>query len=467
MPFLVTSRSGNYLFFAGTVCYLGGLAASLHEGAQTDYRLLWLFVSVRVASLILLISLAARQRSLTVWIFWSMLAGLEVGVDAPQFALHLRVFSDVFLRLIEMIVAPLVFGVLVTGIGKHTTSGEIGRLALKSLVYFEVLTTLALVIGLVIINLSKAGSSLASIYPLAHSLPLTQSKPLPTWDGFLLDAVPENLAKSVAENHVLQLVVFAILFGFAVGRLRDNQKRPLLAFFDSFTAAVFQLTNLILYIAPLAVGSALAYAIAHSGFGIMFGLGKLVVALYAAIAIFILLGMLPVALIARVPVRRFLVAISEPAVIAFATSTSEAALPVAMERMEKLGVPGKIVGFVIPAGYSFNLAGSCLYLSLAAVFIAQAGGIHLSLLNQVMMLWTMMLTSKGIAGIPRAVFVVLTATVASFHLPVAILPILLGVDVLMDMGRSTVNVVGNCLASAVIARWEGTTFALPATYIHK
>lgn len=462
-----TLRSGNYLFFGGTLCYLGGLAASLHEGAHNDSSFLWLFISVRIVSLILLISLASKQRSLTIWIFWAMLAGLEVGVDAPRFALHLRIFSDIFLRLIEMIVAPLVFGVLVTGIGKHTSSGEIGRLALKSLVYFEALTTLALVIGLVIINVSKAGSSLASIYSVASSVPVTQSQQLPTWAGYLLDAVPENLAKSVAENHVLQVVVFAILFGVAVGRLRDDQKRPLLAFFDSFTAAVFQLTNLIMYIAPFAVGGALAYAVAHSGFGIMFGLGKLVVALYAAIVVFVLLGMLPVALAARIPVRRFLAAISEPAAIAFATSTSEAALPVAMERMEQLGVPGKIVGFVIPAGYSFNLAGSCLYLSLAAVFMAQAGGMHLSFFSQVMMLWTMMLTSKGIAGIPRAVFVVLTATAASFHLPVGILPILLGVDVLMDMGRTTVNVVGNCLASAVIARWEGTRFALPATYAHK
>ena len=342
------------------------------------------------------------------------------------------------------------------GIGRHGSSRDVSRLALKSLVYFEVLTTVALVIGLLAIHVSKAGVGLAPLAPTASSALQQPTASQLTWENTLLDAVPENLAKSVAENHVLQVVIFAILFGIAAGRLKEKQKQPLLAFFESATAAMFQLTNLVMYVAPLAVGGALAYVVAHSGFAVMIGLGQLLLTLYAAIAAFAILGMLPIALLFRVPLRRFLVAVAEPAAIAFATSTSEAALPVAMERMEQLGVSGKIVGFVIPTGYSFNLAGSCLYLSLAAVFLAQAGGIHLTLASQLIMLWTMMFTSKGIAGIPRAVFLVLMATASSFHLPIELLPVLLGIDPLMDMGRSGVNVIGNCLASVVIARWEGS-----------
>lgn len=453
-----TQRRVNLFFVIGTLCYAGGFAVSLYESARGGSFLLWLYTCVRALALLLVFLLTAKRRSLAVWIFWSMLAGLEIGLDVPQFALHLRIFSDIFLRLIQMIVAPLILGILITGIGKHASSKEIGRLALKSLVYFEILTTLALVIGLVAINISRAGIGLADLHVASSTATVASSLPQLTWDSFLLDAVPENMAKAIAENHILEVVVFAILFGIAIGQLRDNQKQPLLSFFDSFTAAIFRLTNLIMYTAPFAVCGALAYTVAHSGFGILLGLGKLVLTLYAAIAAFALLGMLPAALLARVPLRRFLIAISEPAAIAFATSTSEAAMPVAMERMEEFGVPAKVVGFVIPTGYSFNLAGSCLYLSLAAIFMAQAGGIHLSFLSQMMMLWTMLLTSKGIAGIPRAVFVVLTATAASFHLPIEILPVLLGVDVLMDMGRATVNAVGNCVASAVIARWEGAAF---------
>jgi proton glutamate symport protein len=444
-----------YLLAAGAVLYISGLAALLLGNGLAGPFLRWSAISVRLISLILLAWWALRKRSSTIWIFWSMVAGIEAGLDVPLLASHLRILSDLFLRLIQMIVAPLILCVLVTGISKHGDRRGISRLALKSLIYFEVLTTIALAIGLLAINISRAGYGLtpasATILHTVQNYPASQL----TWKSALFDAVPENLAKSVAENHVLQVAVFAILFGIALGRLKEEQKRPLLEFFQSAAAAMFQLTNLVMYIAPLAVGGALAYAVAHSGLGVMVGLGKLLLTLYAAIAAFITLGMLPVAMLARVPLRRFLVAVSEPAAIAFATSTSEAALPVAMERMEELGVPDKIVGLVIPAGYSFNLAGSCLYLSLAAVFMAQAGGIHLTLGSQLLMLWTMMLTSKGIAGIPRAVFVVLMATASSFHLPIEILPILLGIDPLMDMGRAAINVTGNCLASVVIARWEG------------
>jgi len=445
-------RSTRYLLLVGALLYVAGLSAIFYRPAHGGL-LLGPFTAARILGLLAL-PVGIKRRTLTAWIFWSMLAGLEIGIDVPLLALQLRIFSDIFLRLIQMIVAPLILGVLITGIGRQTSSKEVGRLALRSIIYFEVLTTLALVIGIGAINISKAGKSLATASSVAAGAVPADFLPQRNWNQFVLDAVPENIAKSVAQNQVLQVVVFSILFGLAVGQLSDERKRPLLTFFNSATAAMFRLTNLIMYIAPLAVGGALAYAVAHSGLGIMVGLGKLVLTLYAAIVAFVLLGMLPVALLARVSLRQFLVAIAEPAAIAFSTSTSEAALPIAMERMEEMGVPEKIVGFVIPTGYSFNLAGSCLYLSLAAVFMAQAGGIHLSFTSQVVMIGSMMLTSKGIAGIPRAVFVVLTATAASFHLPLTILPVLLGVDALMDMGRATVNVVGNCLAAAVIARWE-------------
>lgn len=446
----------KHLLAAGIISYTGGLVLLLLEKGHAELGLVWASISLRVLALVLLAAWAFMRRSLTVWIFWSMVAGVEMGLDAPRFALHLRIFSDLFLRLIEMIVAPLILCVLVTGIGRHGSSRDVSRLALKSLVYFEVLTTIALAIGLLAINISNAGAGLVAIaHPSAELQVQNHSAPQLTWESSLLEIVPENLAKSVAENHVLQVAVFAILFGLAVGRLSEERKSPLLAFFESATAAIFQLTNLIMYLAPLAVGAALAYAVAHSGLVVFVGLGKLLLTLYIAIAAFVALGMLPAALLAKVPLRRFVVAVSEPAAIAFATSTSEAALPVAMERMEEMGVPAQIVGFVIPTGYSFNLAGSCLYLSLASVFMAQAAGIHLSLGSQLLMLWSMMLTSKGIAGIPRAVFIVLMATAASFRLPVEMLPVLLGIDPLMDMGRSAINVIGNCLATVVVARWEG------------
>ena len=287
-----------------------------------------------------------------------------------------------------------------------------------------------------------------------HLAPPPQTQPF-SWEEFILHAVPENLAKSIAENQILQVAVFAVLFGVALGRLSEEKKRPLLDVLQSFTATMFQFTNLIMYTAPLAVGGAMAYTVAHSGFAVMLSLSKLVLTLYAAIAVFTLAGLLPSALLARVPLRRFLAAVAEPATIAFATSASEAALPIAMERMEELGAPARIVGFVIPTGYSFNLAGSTLYLSLATVFVAQSGGIHLGWRRQLMIMATLMLTSKGIAGVPRAVLVVLMATAASFQLPVDTIAALLGVDALMDMGRTTVNVVSNCLASVVIAQWEG------------
>jgi proton glutamate symport protein len=392
-----------------------------------------------------------------------MLAGIEVGLDAPGVALSIRVFSDIFLRLIKVIVAPLIFGTLVTGIAGHGEARSLGRLGLKSLIYFEVLTTIALLIGLAAINISKAGVGLdASHLPAAHVAAQMQlhtdssaEQPALTWQQFLIRIFPENIARAVADNQILQVAVFAILFGLALGRLSEAKRAPMVRLAESLTETMFAFTNLVMYFAPIGVGAALAYTVAHSGLGVMLHLGELLLTLYAALVAFALVGMLPAALLARIPVGEFLRAVAEPATIAFATSTSEAALPRAIECMEAFGVPRKIVAFVIPTGYSFNLAGSALYLALASLFVAQAAGIHMSVAQQFVMLGTLMLTSKGVAGVPRAVLVVLLATASIFGLPEEPIFVLLGIDALMDMGRTTINVVGNCLASAVVARWEG------------
>jgi proton glutamate symport protein len=393
------------------------------------------------------------------WIFWAMIAGGELGVDAPALAVSLRVFSDIFLRLIKTIVAPLILGTLITGIAAHGQMRSLGRMGLRAIIYFEVLTTIAMLVGLAAINITRAGVGLA--VPQQHLTNVPAAQPPLTWDAVLLHTFPENIAKAVADNQILQVAVFAILFGVALGRLSLENRAPLLRVIESLTHTMFAFTNIVMYYAPVGVGAAMAYTVGQMGPGVLFHLGRLLLTLYGALLAFGLVGLLPVALIAGVPVRKFLRAVAEPASIAFATSTSEAALPRAMEAMEALGVPRRIVAFVIPAGYSFNLDGSTLYLALASVFVAQAAGVSMNWKQQIFMVGTLMLTSKGVAGVPRATLVVLLATAAMFHLPEEPIFVILGIDALMDMARTTVNVVGNCLASAVIARWEGE-FALEA-----
>ena len=411
-------------------------------------------LTLRWSGVALLCLVAALRRSLTPWIFVAMIAGAELGFDAPAVAVNLRVFSDVFLRLIKTIVAPLILATLVTGIAGHGDLKSVGRMGVKSLIYFEVLTTLALVVGLVAINLSKAGVGL--VLPVAPGAAETLAKVAPThWDDFLLHVFPENIAKSIAEGQILQVAVFAVFFGVALAGLSAAKRAPMVALFESLAEVMFRFTNVVMYFAPVGVGAAMAFTVGHMGLGVLVNLGKLLLTLYGALLAFALLVLLPVALLARVPVVRFLKAVAEPATIAFATATSEAALPRAMEAMEALGVPRRIVAFVIPAGYSFNLDGSTLYLALASVFVAQAAGVHMSWGEQALMMGTLMLTSKGVAGVPRATLVVLLATAPMFHLPVEPIFVILGIDALMDMARTMVNVVGNCLASCVVARWEG------------
>jgi proton glutamate symport protein len=431
----------------GVLLFLLGAALAALLGPEA-----W-FAVLRWTGLVLIAAAGLRGASLTYWIFFSMLLGGEIGLDRPQLAEHLRVLSDIFLRLIKVIVAPLILGTLVTGIAGHGNLRSVGRIGLKSLVYFEVVTTLALFIGVGAINISGAGEGLKMSTEPAVAAP-QNAEPM-RWEEFLLHVFPENIAKSIAENQILQVAVFALLFGIALALLPEAKREPMLNFCESLSATMFSFTNIVMYFAPIGVGAAVAYTVGHMGIGVLLPLGKLLMTGYSALIAFLLLVLLPIAMLARIPLARFLRAVAEPATIAFATSTSEAALPRAMEEMEAFGVPRRIVAFVIPAGYSFNLDGSSVYLALASVFVAQAAGMHMSLSQQLVMVFTLMLTSKGIAGVPRATLVVLLATASIFHLPTEPMFMILGIDALMDMARTAVNVIGNCLACAVIARSEG------------
>ena len=412
-----------------------------------------LFLIARWVAIVALLAFASRRRSLTTWILVAIVVGAEVGHDFPAVAANLRVLSQIFLRLIRTIVAPLLFATLVVGIAGHSDLKQVGRMGVKALIYFEVVTTLALAIGWVAITLSGAGFGIDLPTTVEKSvLPTTQPR---TWQEVVLDIFPDNIARSVAEGHILQVVVFSVFFGVALAMLPDARRRPMLNFAESLAETMFGFTRLIMYFAPVGVGAAIAYTVGQLGVGVLLNLLKLLLTFYAAVAVFVGLVLVPVALLARVPIRRFIAAIAEPVSIAFATTSSEAALPRAMESMEKLGVPRQIVAFVMPTGYSFNLDGSTLYLSLAAIFVAQAAGITLSFSQQLVLLLTLMLTSKGVAGVPRGALVILMGTLGSFGLPTEPVFMILGIDALMDMLRTSLNVLGNCLATVVIARWEG------------
>jgi proton glutamate symport protein len=447
------TNSPNQGRFLVAFLALAGIAAVLwavnhYAGAALNAQFLTV---TRWIALAAFCAYAWTRRSLTTWIMVGIFVGAEFGHDCPALAKELQVLSGIFLRLIRTIIAPLIFSTLVVGIAGHSNLKQVGRMGIKALIYFELVTTMALFIGLGAINLSRAG---VGVQPPANAPAPAQVQKQSVSD-LILHVFPENIAKSVAENQVLQVVVFSIIFGIALAQLDAKRRRPLLEFSESFSETMFKFTNIVMLFAPIGVAGAIAYTVSTMGFDVIWNLVKLVLTLYAALVVFVGCVLVPVALIARLNLRRLFKAIAEPASIAFATASSEAALPRAMEAMEAFGVPRQVVAFVIPTGYSFNLDGSTLYLSLASVFVAQAAGIHLTFGQQLVMVLTLMLTSKGVAGVPRASLVIMLATADSFHLPAWPIFAILGVDQLMDMARTATNVIGNCLASAVIARWEG------------
>jgi len=398
-----------------------------------------------------LVLFALKKKSLTTWILISMVIGATIGHDYPQAAIQLQVLSKVFLKMIKTIVAPLLFATLVYGIAGHADLKQVGRMGWKAILYFEVVTTVALFIGLAAINISQAGAGIKMPANIHETLP---DIPPQTLNDIILHIFPENIAKSIADGQILQIVIFSILFGIALSLVREDKRQPMLRATESLSEVMFKFTNIVMYFAPIGVGAAIAYTVGHMGLGILLNLLHLLATLYVALIVFLIGVLLPIALMVGVPIKKFLQAIAGPVSIAFATTSSEAALPRAMENLEKLGVPRKIVAFVMPTGYSFNLDGTTLYLSLASIFVAQAAGIHFSFTQQLVIVFTLMLTSKGVAGVPRASLVILLGTASSFGMPAWPIFIILGIDELMDMARTSVNVIGNCLATVVVAKWE-------------
>ena len=401
--------------------------------------------------------------SATAWVVISMVLGIAAGWAFPAVASNtgfratsLEIGSTIFLRLIKSLIAPLLFGTLVVGIAGHgRDSKSVGRLAARSMMYFEVVTTLALIVGLVMVNMVKPGvgvslvSSAAS--PLADS-PIAK----PTFASVLEHVVPSSVVDAAARSDALQITFFSIVFALAVLRAPAGARAIVLTFCESLAEVMFRFVGLVMKVAPLGIACAIASTVARSGIGVLGHLGALVLTLYGSLVVFVLGILVPIALGFGVPLRRLWRSTREPAFVAFSTASSEAALPLALGNMERLGVPRGVAAFVLPAGYVFNMDGTTIYLALASVFVAQAAGVHLSLAQQLTMMVTLMVTSKGLAAVPRSSLVVLSATVAQFGLPPAGVALILGVDALMDMGRTSLNVIGNCLASVVMARWEGT-----------
>ncbi len=414
----------------------------------------YLLSSLRIAIVGLLTFYAIKKRSLTTSILVAMFIGIEVGHDFKEFALQLKVLSDIFLRLIKTIIAPLLFATLVVGIAGHSNLKQVGRMGWKSIVYFEVVTTIALFIGLAAINISKAGigSSLqAQPNQIEKANTLLEQKQT---HNFILEIFPENIAKSIADNVVLQVVIFSILFGIGLAMVSDEKKKPMLEFCESLSEVMFKFTDIVMKFAPFAVGGAIAYAVASMGLSVLKDLIYLLITLYVAFIFLVLFVLAPIGYFIKLPFKKFIDAVSEPVSIAFATASSEAALPKAMENLEKMGIPRKVVAFVLPTGYSFNLMGTTLYLSLASVFVAQACGMDMSLGQQIQMCVILLLTSKGVAGVRGAAFLILVSTVSSLGLDPHKAFAILAIDALMDMARTSVNVLGNCLATFVVAKWE-------------
>lgn len=380
-----------------------------------------------------------------------MVLGIGMGVAAPQISLELAVVSNIFLRLIKSIIAPILFGLLVSAFGSAGSLKQLGRVGWKAILYFEMMTTIALLLGWGSVMLIRPGDGVSLGSNTAASVTA------PSFSEVLEKSFPSSIFDAMARGDVLQIVVFCLLFGIAANAIGEKA-RPILDFAEALAAIAFRYTGFVMYLAPFAVFAAMASTVAGNGFGVLFGLGKLIFTAYMAQLLYAGVFLGGALVLFRVPLRRFIEAAREPFVIAFATTSSAAALPKALENMERFGIPKPILGLVMPLGLSFNLAGSTLHLAMASFFVAQAAGMHLSAATQFMILLTLKLTSKGVAGIPRANFVILSALFVSFGLPMEGLPVLLGVDAVIDMIRTGVNILGHCVAPAVISRWEGVVF---------
>lgn len=384
-----------------------------------------------------------------------MVVGIAVGSLWPDVGRELKPISNIFLRMIKSLIVPLLFSTLVIGIAGHGDDmKKVGRLALRSIIYFEVVTTLALAIGLIAVNMVQPGKGIV-LPPEAGADVQQMAQTQVSLGGVLEHTVPQSFFDAAAKNEVLQIVFFAILFAVALARVPGEPRQVMLRALESLAEVMFKFVGLVMAFAPFGIGAAIAVTVAQSGLGVLKNLGLMVLTLYAALVVFVVLVLVPVMLLFRIPVKKFLRTVKEPFLIAFSTASSEAALPQAMQAMEKFGVPRRIVSFVMPTGYSFNLDGTTLYLALASVFVAQAAGIEMTLGQQLIMMLTLMLTSKGVAAVPRASLVILSGTLASFGLPLQGVAVILGVDALMDMARTSINLLGNCLATAAMARWEG------------
>lgn len=391
--------------------------------------------------------------SLTLQIFIGLGLGVILGAVAPDAAVAIKPLADVFLRMIKMIIAPLIFSTLVVGIAGAGDVRAMGRIGLKAMIYFQIGSAISLVLGLTLVNMFEPGAGVQVAVPTATELAGMAQRQQTGWD-IVLHMFPTSVFDAMARGDILQVVIFATFFGVALA-LIGEAGRHVIDFFEGVAQVMFRFTSLVMAFAPIGVFAAIAATVGGKGLGILLTLGKLVLVMYGGLVLFLLVVIGGAAIIIRVPFFTFLKAIREPFVIAFTTASSEAALPKALEVMERFGVPRNIVGFVLPTGYSFNLDGSTLYLSIASIFVAQLAGIELTLGQQLLMMLTLMLTSKGVAGVPRGALVVLTAALTTFGLPLEGAAILLGIDQVLDMGRTAINVTGNCLATAVVARWEG------------
>src|SRR5947209_916980 len=399
--------------------------------------------------------------SLTTQIMIGLIVGVAVGWIRPEWGNNVYFLRDIFLNLIKSIIGPLVFSTLVVGIAGGGDLRKVGRMGVKALIYFEVVTTAALFIGLAVVNLTKPGLRVPLVAGASETLQKIGETHPQTLIETLVHVFPSSVIDSLVRGDILQIVAFAVLFAMAVSAVGKKGK-PLLRGMESLSQVMFKLTNYVMKFAPLGVGAAMAHTIGTQGPGVLVSLGNLILSYYLGLIIFIVFVFGLIMVVIRAPIRQFVSAIREPATIAFATTSSESAMPRAMEVMERLGVPKRIVGFVMPTGYSFNLDGSMIFLATASVFVAQAAeattGQHMGWGQQITMMLTFMVTSKGLAGVPRASILVLLATLTNM-IPAGVaaagVGIVLGIDTIMDMGRSCVNLIGNALATVVIARWEG------------